>query len=118
MLAIQQIHSLNDLMPQLEEDPSDFNEVLELIPLRCRTCKYGQIALGLAWSFDFSTGAFWPTVEDMREICGRGEEVPNLGVKDPDTEAGIIDTEAGEMLSMPLPVSGDKCPLEQHAEGL
>jgi hypothetical protein len=94
-------------MSELDGAKAEFNEVLELLPLRCRTCKYGQFAIGLAWAFDESTGAFWPTVEDMREICGE-EECDVAGSTNPGAE---IINEHAPLLFLPLPdANRDTCP--------
>lgn len=96
------------------EEASDFDEVLALVPLRCRVCKYGQRILGLAWAFDSSTGALEPTIEEMRDVCGHEDELPEqFAFRDPETEAAIIDTDAGPMLFMPFPepAEQDDCPL-------
>ncbi len=102
-------------MSKFEEAPEDFDKVLALIPLRCRVCRYGQLTLGLAWAFDGSTGAFWPTVESMREVCGEEDAgITDFDIRDPDTEAEIIKNEADSMLFMPLPDTDD-CPFRDHS---
>jgi hypothetical protein len=95
----------------LDPEPEDISRIMELLPARCRGCKYIQSMIGILLVFESSTGGPWPIIEEVDVQCtGYEGEAEHYDIQSITLPSG---TSCG--LLFPF-IDEDRCPYKRQLD--